>query len=149
MTVRARRSGFTLLELMVVLVLLAITAAAATPAFLGQQRMSPERRAASSLAEALVRTRDAARERGVSATLVLAPANGRYWIVTGDSSVTGQLPLDAGVRFISGPSDRLECRFEAAGPATACTITIHGAHDQSVRVDGWSGEVRVDDDRHS
>jgi prepilin-type N-terminal cleavage/methylation domain-containing protein len=144
-----KRNGFTLIELMMVLVLLAITAAAAAPAFLGRHAMSPERRTATSLAVALVRTRDAARERGVSAALVLAPSNGRYWIVAGDSSETGILPLDEGVRITNVASDRVTCRFDAAGPATACTITVHGARDVSVRVDGWSGEIRVDDDRAS
>lgn len=147
MSVCTRRAGFTLLELMAVLVLLAITAAAAAPAFLGDQRMSQERRTATSLAEALVRTRDAARERGEPATLVLAPSDGRFWIVAGDASHTGVLPLDSGVRLLGIPSDRLECRFEAAGPATACAITVHGTRDVFVRVDGWSGEIRVDDDR--
>ena len=148
MSVCPRRAGFTLLELMAVLVLLAITAAAAVPAFLGEQQMSPERRTATSLAEALVHTRDAARERGEPATLVLAPSEGRYWIVAGESSHTGVLPL-AGVRFLGVPGDRLECRFEAAGPATACAITVHGTRDVFVRVDGWSGEIRVDDDGRS
>ena len=144
-----KRDGFTLIELMMVLVLLAITAAAAAPAFLGRHAMSPERRTATSLAVALVRTRDAARERGASAMLVLAPSNGRYWIVAGDSSETGILPLDEGVRITNAASERIACRFEAAGPATACTVTVHGARDVSVRVDGWSGEIRVDDDRAS
>ena len=40
----SRRCGFTLFELMVVLVLLAITATAAVPAFLGERAMSAERR---------------------------------------------------------------------------------------------------------
>jgi prepilin-type N-terminal cleavage/methylation domain-containing protein len=141
--------GFTLLELMMVLVLLAITAAAAAPAFLGKHTMSPERRTAVSLAVALVRTRDAARERGASATLVLAPSNGRYWITADDSSETGVIPLADGVRFTDAANDRIACRFEAAGPATACTITVHGARNVSVRVDGWSGEIRVDDDSPS
>jgi prepilin-type N-terminal cleavage/methylation domain-containing protein len=144
-----KRNGFTLIELMMVLVLLAITAAAAAPAFLGRHAMSPERRTATSLAVALVRTRDAARERGASAVLVLAPSSGRYWIVAGDSSETGVLPLDDGVRITNAASERMACRFDAAGAATACMITVHGARDISVRVDGWSGEIRVDDDRAS
>ena len=62
MSVCPRRAGFTLLELMAVLVLLAITAAAAAPAFLGEQQMSPERRTATSLAEAKA-TRPGTRKR--------------------------------------------------------------------------------------
>ena len=144
-----RRAGFTLIELMIVLIVLAITAAAATPAFLGERRMSPERRAATSLVEVLVTARDAARERGTPATLVLAPSDGRYWIVNGDSTRTGMLALDAGIHLIGTTSDRMECRFEPAGPATACAITVHGVRDVSVHVDGWSGEIRVDDEHRS
>jgi prepilin-type N-terminal cleavage/methylation domain-containing protein len=144
-----KRRGFTLLELLVVLAVLAITAAAATPALLGARIMSPEQRTATSLAEALMHARDAARTRGISATLTLAPQDGRYWIVAGDSSETGAIPLDGGVRFTGAVQERVNCRFDASGPATACRITVHGAHDVSVRVDAWSGEIKVDDDRAS
>ena len=142
------RRGFTLIELMVVLVLLAVTAAAAVPAFLGDSTSSPERRVATVLSDMLVRTRDAARETGAEATLVLAPADGRYWLTTRDSVLSGVLPLAyESVRIGERGVERTECHFDPAGKATPCSIVVHGAHDLRVRVDGWSGEIRTDDDR--
>ncbi len=49
------RSGFTLLELLVVLVVFAITAAAAVPAFLGEFSATPEQQTARALVEVLTR----------------------------------------------------------------------------------------------
>ena len=138
------RRGFTLLELMVVLVLLAITATAAVPAFLAGTTQSPERRAAGALADVLLRTRDAARASGAAATLVLSPEDGRFWITTRDSSATGTLPLGNAIRIVN-TEKRIACRFEARGPASPCTITVTGIRTLTVRVDAWSGEIRADD----
>ena len=140
-----RRRGFSLLEVLVVLVVLAITAAAAVPAFLSESRATPERRTATAIAEALIRTRNIARESGAQASMVLSPSDGRYWITTRDSVATGVVPLPAGVTIIGSASDRVECRFEPSGPATPLGITAHGASDVAVRGDGWSGEIGVAD----
>ena len=142
------RRGFTLLELMVVLVLLAITAAAAVPAFLGNTNATAERRVATALGDALAQARGVARETGAPATFVLSPADGRYWLAAGDSVTTGVLPLARdGVRLAIDGGERQQCRFEPAGPATSCAITVRGGRELTVRVDAWSGEIRVDNDR--
>ena len=145
---RSRR-GFTLLELLVVLVVLAITAAAAVPAFLSDVRATPEQRAATAIAGALMRARDAARESGAPTTLVLSPGDGRFWITTRDSVATGRVPLSGVVTLNGTGRDRIECRFEPSGAATPFTITAHGARDATVRVDGWSGEIGIGDARKS
>ena len=146
------RPGFTLLELLVVLVVIAITAAAAVPAFLSDSRATPERQAATAIADALIRTRNSARESGAPATLVLSPSDGRFWITTRDSLATGVVPLGA-LTLVGGAggsnSDRIECRFDPAGPATPLAITAHGASDATVHVDGWSGEIGISDAHHS
>lgn len=142
---RALRSGVTLFELMVVLVLLAITITAAVPAFLGGRFATPERQTATALADALMRTRDAARESGSAATFVLAPADGRFWIVTRDSLTSAVLPLTNSVKVIGATSERVECRFDPSGPATPCAITVSGMQSVTVRVSGWSGDVRIGD----
>ena len=141
--------GFSLLELLVVLVVLAITAAAAVPAFLSDSRATPEQRAATALAEALMRARNASRESGAPATLVLSPSDGRYWITTRDSVATGIVPLAGAVTLIGVGGDRLQCRFDPSGPATPFTITAHGLGDATVRVDGWSGEIGIGNARRS
>ena len=143
------RRGFSLLELLVVLMVLAITAAAAVPAFLSDARRTPEQRAASAIADALMQTRNSARESGSAATLVLSPSDGRYWITTRDSVATGVIPLAGAVTLIGTRDDRITCRFEPSGSATPTAITAHGIGDATVRVDGWSGEIGIGDARRS
>ena len=129
---------------MVVLVLLAVTAAAAVPAFLGPERRGPEREAATAVAALLMRARDASRESGAAATLVLAPGDGRYWITTRASMATGTVMLGGGLRIVAASPDRVTCRFGPGGPATPCAVTVLGARAVTVRVDEWNGEIRVD-----
>lgn len=142
---RTGRRGFTLLEVLVVLMLLAITAAAAVPAFLAERADSNERRAATALAMALTRVRDGARASGAPASLVLAPAEGRVWLVWRDSTVAEQLPLAPGVQLASAKAARIECRFSPTGEATPFAITVLGHTSLHVRVDGWSGEITIGD----
>ena len=150
MTRRRMHRGFTLIELLVVLVLLAITAAAAVPAFLGDAARSPEQRIAAALAERLIAVRDAARESGVSATMVLSPTDGRYWIVSRDSATSGVLPMTGGVTIAgdgAAGGARIEMRFEPTGPTTATAIAVHGSRTITVRTQAWTGEISVDDGR--
>jgi len=143
------KRGFTLLELLVVLVILAITAAAAVPAFLSDSRATPELKTATALAGALTQARAAARESGAPATLVVSPSDGRYWLTTRDSTAVGVLPLNGTIQLIGPNTDRFECRFSPSGTATPIVITVHGARDIAVRVQGWSGEIVIGDGRAS
>ena len=139
------RTGFTLLELLVVLVVLAITAAAAVPAFLSNARATPEQAAATALAEALIQARNAARESGATATLVLSPTDGRFWITTRDSATSGVVPLAGAVTLIAAGGDRTTCRFQPWGPATPFIVTVRATTSESVHVDAWSGEIGISD----
>ncbi len=127
------------------LVLFAITAAAAVPAFLADANTTPEQQTARALVNALMRTRESARESGAPATLVVSPSDGRYWLTTQDSSTTGVLPLAGGVTLISTTTDRIECRFQPAGPATPLAMTVQGVSGVTVHVDRWSGEIDIAD----
>ena len=142
------RRGFTLLELMVVLVLLTVTAAAAIPAFLGNRVLTADERVARHISDLLAQTREAARTSGAPATLVLAAPDertgGRYWITTRDSGSTGVLSLPPGVHVTGLADARTQCRFNPEGPATPCAITVQGARTLTVRVNAWSGEIRLE-----
>jgi type II secretory pathway pseudopilin PulG len=135
--------------LLVVLVILAITAAAAVPAFLSASLATPEQKTATALASVLSSTRDAARESGAPATLTLSPTDGRYWLATRDSVVTGVLPLTGATRLIAPSGERAECRFSPTGSASALSITVHGTNDFLVRVEGWSGDISIGSARAS
>jgi prepilin-type N-terminal cleavage/methylation domain-containing protein len=147
MSLQRARRAFTLLELLVVLVLLAITAAAAVPAFRGDPARGPEQYVATALAEQLTVARDAARQTGVAATLVLSPTDGRYWVTARDSSSTAALPLPAGVTLAGDRTDRITIRFEPTGPSSPAAITVHGVRELTVRTLAWTGEVTIDDGR--
>ena len=148
-SLRTTRSGFTLLELLVVLVLFAITAAAAVPAFLSDSLATPEQKTASALAGVLTAARDAARESGSPTTLTLSPADGRYWLATRDSVTTGVLPLPGVITIIGPSTERVNCRFSPSGAASPLTITVHGVHDIAVRVQSWSGDISIGSARAS
>ena len=139
------RAGFTLLELLVVLTLLVITATAAVPAFLAERERGAERDAATALAEALTRVRDGARTSGVPATLILAPAEGRMWLVWRDSIRVEPLPLAPGITLAGAASARAEVRFDPTGPATPFSITVQGRAAIPVRVDQWTGAITIAD----
>ncbi|HEU4721238.1 MAG TPA: GspH/FimT family pseudopilin [Gemmatimonadaceae bacterium] len=137
--------GFTLLEVLVVLTVLAITAAAAVPAFLADRALGAEREAATALAGALARVRDGARSSAAPATLVLSPSEGRLWLVWRDSTVTEQIPLAPGIELAAVRGDRVQCRFEPTGTATPCEVTIRGRTSVPVRVNAWTGEITIGD----
>jgi prepilin-type N-terminal cleavage/methylation domain-containing protein len=141
---RASR-GFTLLEVLVVLTLVAITAAAAVPAFLADREQGAEREVATALATALARVRDGARSSAAPATLVLSPRDARMWLVWRDSIATEQLALAPGIELAAAQSDRVQCRFEPTGTATPCEVTIRGRASVPVRVDAWTGEITIGD----
>ncbi len=139
--------GFTLLEVLVVLVLFAITAAAAVPAFLGDALSTPEQRVATQLVAVLVQARDATRESGRATTVVLSPSDARYWISRGDSTTVGVIPLEGAVTLVATSAERVECAFHPAGTAKPCVVAVHGATDIVVRVNGWNGEIALGENR--
>jgi hypothetical protein len=75
--------------------------------------------------------------------LVLAPREGRYWLTVGTSTQTGRLALAPGQRLVAADSERVTCRFAAAGSATPCAIAVRGVRDAIIRVDAWSGAIVV------
>ncbi len=86
----AGRAGFTLIELMMVLGLLAIIVGVALPVMVGTVRKAPMRQALSDLQEGVLKARMLAILTGQPAELVLHAADGRLWV----RSAAGATPAD-------------------------------------------------------
>lgn len=122
--VRARRAGFTLIETMVVLALLAILASLAGPAmsrFVASQRVKSS---ASSLHLALVKARSEAIKR--NGTVSVQPITGTNWnsgwnVVSG-TTVLDVSPANARVEVTTTPSGTGLVSFRADGRTSTGAI---------------------------
>jgi len=145
----AGRRGFTLMELMVVLAMLAIAAAVAAPA-LRPPRERSAGAAADSLLHVLARARAGAAARGTLVRVEVRAGDGA-WVVAGaagdggeDTLAAGELPLPADGRLLAGPAGAARVSFEPAGRARAghMAVTDPGGRIEIV-VDPWSGAARA------
>ncbi len=139
---RARR-GFTLLEMSVVLVIMAIAATLAVPALVDLGQVTP-RHTAASLLDLLHASRALAIDSDVTVTLLVDPVTGNYRAdstgVQGTGVVAaGQMPLQGDEAMVTD-LPRLRYTFAPTGAALADTVRVRGA-DSSVVVfvDPWSG----------
>ncbi len=134
--------GATLMEVVVVLVLIGIMAAVATPAFLNSARGNDLRDGAAAVQRILDRARVTARLSGHRVTVTLDAANARYWIDA--PALTGAIELPAGVSLWSD-RPRARVTFQPSGPAGADQIAVlaHG-RSATLNVDRLTGEVTND-----
>lgn len=146
--VRAARPGFTLLELVIVLAILALLASASIPALASAHAMRDDGDATRAVLALLGNARDAALAGGRSVELWLDPATGRYWLQrpAGDATarIEGRLALPAGARLTSdGPRARF--RFAPDGPGDGWLVVDEpGAPRRVITVDPWTGEAHAD-----
>jgi general secretion pathway protein H len=138
------RRGFTLVEVVVVLVILAVTAAAVAPALLSPAPRGPEA-AAAEVVRLLSSARRLAVDRAQPVSLALNPTAGTWRAVAepaGDSLGAGTLALPEGVTLTAeGPARFV---FHPMGGATGGWLTLSdGARTARVQVDRWTGEARV------
>jgi len=137
----ARRAGYTLLELMVVLVILALAGAAAVPAFAAWRPAEPRRAAAGELVRVLEMTRERAVAGGANAELVIDADGARAWIQPRDTAFAMVLP--AGCRLRGAVRSRVQ--FAADGPARgAVPLVVCGADSARIVLDALSGAPRVE-----
>ena len=135
---RARR-GATLIELVVVIALMAIVAGVAAPA-LRSAALGANQPAANRVAMLLSSVRSRAIAKGVTVTLTIDPATGRFWADSPDTS--GVITLADGASMTG--AERVHFRFLPNGQASAEPLVVTEAGDaRLVRVDPWSGEVSV------
>lgn len=140
----ATRTGFTLVEMVVVVAILGVVAGVTVPALHDAQARTPLDQTASEIARILARARRTAVERATPATMVVDPANKRYWLRLDDTVIADALSARPGVT-IDASSPRLAIRFVPTGEAQGDTITVRwNGHVATIGADGWTGDVRVD-----
>ena len=137
--------GFTLMEMVVVLAIVGITAAAVVPAMTRITSESGALSAARQLEQVLAAARTTALERAIATEVVVAPQLARYWVHAADSGTIdfGLIELEQGVT-LSSTAIRPHFRFAPSGTATADSLVALGP-DAAVllTVDPWSGAIRA------
>src|SRR5881394_3898609 len=108
------RRGVTLMEMMVVLALMGIMAAAVAPAFLNDARGNDLRDGAATVQRLLDRARVTARVTGHRVTVTFDASNARYWI--DEPALTGAIALPGGATIWSD-RPRAHVTFQPSGPA--------------------------------
>ncbi len=140
------KRGFTLVEILVVLAILGITAAAVVPALARATTEDDVTRAARALEQVAAAARRTALARATAVAVTLVPESGRYWVHLPDGTTidSGAIALDQGTRIHSA-APRPQFRFGPLGTADGDTLLLLGAGGaQAFVVDRWTGGIRVE-----
>lgn len=146
-TLVARR-GFTLVEMLVVIVILAIVSAVTIPAF----RSNSDDQLANAvrvITTLMQRSRQTAIERGENVTLVVDAEHARYWAVVHGTSRADSVVSYGAIEMSSGAtlsSDALRSRFlfepsgSASGPSLVVKVDSRAA---VIALDRWTGDAHA------
>lgn len=133
-----RRRGATLIELAVVLVIIAVAASLAVPAFASLRPRPPIAHVRDQMIAALQLARERALALGVPVELTVDPARAVGWLQPRDTTFVIDLP--AGCHLEGAP--RTTVRFAPDGTASGSTPEIAcGGARAALSVDALSGRV--------
>lgn len=148
MTTRPR-AGFTLVEMLIVIVILGVVAGATAPAIRDLRAADPLQGATSQATTLLGRARRTAMERAVPVRVSLDPETHRYSVralpygAAPDSILADSLPLDDAVR-LDARGGRLVLLFAPTGEARGDTLVLRWrGRVAAVSADPWTGESHV------
>ena len=143
------RRGFTLMEMIVVLIVIAVTAGMIAPAMMRMSGVSTDDSESAPLSALLRSARREALEGGAVVTLIIDPKEARYRADTSGPRGAGllgegALALESGVSLESD-SLRVRFTFRPDGSVFGDTLTVRGRWTSSrVSVDRWTGAIHVD-----
>ena len=148
---RTMRTGFTLVEMIVVLAILGVVAGVSVPALRDRRASDPLEQGASEVTTLLARARQTAVERAAAMRVSLDPVTRRYTVrATGivdaasDSVSVDSLALPDGVTMDDAAGRRLVVTFVPTGEARGDTLTLrwHG-RATAIVVDQWTGDAHA------
>jgi prepilin-type N-terminal cleavage/methylation domain-containing protein len=135
-----RRTGYTLIELVVVLVILAIAGAVAVPAFAALRPSRAEEEATASLVGALQLARARAVASGREAQLTVDAPGARAWL--GPRDTTFVLAMPDGCQFEGAPRTAMRLAPDGAAFGTLPSVRC-GVRRMQVDVDPLTGTPAV------
>jgi type II secretion system protein H len=138
--------GFTLIELIVVLVIMGVVLSAATPAFTVRAGPASDE-AVEQIVSVLRSARRTALQTARATTVTIDPVAARIWVRTAGASVmldtTFVLSLPADAQLTSN-TPRVTFTFDARGLASGEELTVTSTRGRSaVTVDPANGDARV------
>lgn len=143
---RRARGGFTLIEVVVVLLILAVATAVTVPAFLGDPVEDDMTRAVRQIDALFGIARDSAIRGGENVTVMIDSATSHVWLLTDSrSSPAGgdTLDLPSGVRLQLSKS-RATFAFAPDGATFADSVLVRSsAVGRLLTLDPWTGQLVV------
>ncbi len=143
-----RRAGFTLAEILVVMVVIGIVSAAVAPALVRGARPHPADAAAGEIRDLLAGARRTAVRRGTPVVVELDARTGRYRVDAEPGDGPPAKPIAEGVlrlpEGVAGDAGTRRFTFGVLGAGQGGEVVMKGGgRTAAVSIDPWTGEVRA------